>query len=117
MEDTIRVVGRLAELFPPENPATPWLIRFMIIRDDLQYEFQNMLGATSEGKIDLWLYSYYLRRICISLWEARGILTTEAGKESKRAKDDLGRSLAPDVQAAATVLEDASKLLKPVRDA
>jgi hypothetical protein len=107
----------MADLFPVDNPATPWLIRLMIIRDDLQYEFQNMLRATDEGNRDLWLYSYFLRRICISLWEARSVLTTEAGKESKRAKDDLMRSLAPDVQAAVAVLEDVSKLLKPVRDA
>jgi hypothetical protein len=117
MDDTISVKGRMAELFPLDNPATPWLIRLMIIRDDLQYEFQNLLLATDASKVDIWLYSYFLRRMSISLMEARSVLSCEAGKESKLAKDDLMNSLAPDVRAAVAVLDEASCLMKPLRDA
>ena len=117
MNDTISVKGRLADLFPPDNPATPWLIRLMIIRDDLQYEFQSLLLATDASKVDVWLYSYFLRRMSVSFMEARGVLSFEASKESKRAQDDLMNSLAPDVRAAVAVLEEASCLMKPLRDA
>ena len=116
MNDTISVKGRLADLFPPDNPATPWLVRLVIIRDDLQYEFQSLLLATDASKVDVWLYSFAPSQGRL-VHGGASVLSFDASKESKRAHDDLMNWLAPDVRAAVAALDKASSLMKPVRDA
>jgi hypothetical protein len=45
---SIVVTGTLSDLFPPDHPETAWLLRLMIIRDDLDYELRTPV-STARG--------------------------------------------------------------------
>jgi hypothetical protein len=117
MDEKIIVKGKFVELFPPEHPATPWLIRLMIVRDDLDYEFRNILLDDDATTQDVWRCTYFLRRMSISLLEARAILSFDVGKESKRANDEIMLTFAPYLHDTLTVLNKAAKVLEPLRNA
>lgn len=117
MDQTIIVKGLLSQLFPIDHPATPWLLRLMVIRDDLEYEFRSIWLGDDPSNEDTWRCTYFLRRISISLVEAHAVLSYQVGKESKRAKDDLMLALAPHIRAATAALDEANRLVAPLRNA
>ncbi len=46
-----RYQGKLVEFFPPEEADSPWLLRLMIIRDDLDFELRNLGLNTTAGDL------------------------------------------------------------------
>lgn len=117
MEQTLEVKGLLSDLFPVDHPATPWLLRLMIIRDDVDFEFRNLWLDKNAGPEESWRCTYFIRRMTVSLMEALAVLACEGGKESKRAKDEVMVALGPHVRDTTEALEEAARLLEPVRNA
>jgi hypothetical protein len=57
--------GKLNEFFPTDHPNSPWLLRLMLIRDDVHFEFAS-IHKDAKGVDDTWLRSYFLRRISVA---------------------------------------------------
>lgn len=57
--DLLEVAGRMAELFPPGHPDSPWLIRLMIIRDDVEFEFRSLWLNPDATTDDCWRCTYF----------------------------------------------------------
>jgi hypothetical protein len=117
VNEPLSVSGRLADLFPPDHPDSPWLLRLLILRDDIWYEIINLpLGADSTSD-DVWRCSYFLRRLSVSILEARAILAYEGGKASKRARDEVMVGLAPHIKDVIANVEQVVQTLDPIRNA
>jgi hypothetical protein len=68
----------LDQLFPPENPYSPCMWRLAIIRDDIDWELNNQIVATKRAATTndfaaLWEFGYFLRRLSISVLEAKHV--------------------------------------------
>jgi hypothetical protein len=109
--------AKLIELFPPDHDDSPWLLRLMIIRDDLEYELRNLWLEKGASQDDVWRCSYFLRRITISLLEAKNVLVHEVAKVIKRPKDDLLKGLVPHLRKTIAAIESQEPVLLPIRDA
>lgn len=115
--ETQRIRRRLQEFFPSDDPESAWLLRLMIIRDDLKFEVENLgLPADADGQ-RVWQTVYFLRRITITLTEARAILAHKAGPFLKRADGDAYRALAPHVRDTVAALDTFLPPLANVRNA
>ncbi len=111
------VQRHLQAFFPPDDPESPWLLRLMILRDDLRYEIEH-LGLQPESDSDaVWRMTYALRRATVSLLEAKSILAYEGARAAKRPADDVMRALAPFIQDSLATLEAAKGPLTRLPDA
>ena len=117
MSSSVQISEPLRRLFPAEHPASVWLLRLMIIRDDLEYELRNLSLKPDDGAEEVWRCVYFLRRIAISISEARGILEQDLGKAINRVKDDAIQALAPVLRNTIEAVVDAAKVVEPIRNA
>jgi hypothetical protein len=65
---------KFGQLFPADNPTSPLMIRLMIIRDDLDFEFQGLALHDDDDLERVWRHTYFMRRISSSVDEARHVL-------------------------------------------
>ncbi len=72
---------KLVELFPPDLPDSPWLLRLMIIRDDLDHELRNVWLADDATVEDSWKSVYHIRRLAVSVHEAYPVHRPASGAE------------------------------------
>lgn len=116
-DKTIKVTAKLVELFPESVSESPWLLRLMVIRDDVEYELRNLALKPDDGAEEIWRCTYFIRRLSTSLMEAESIFASEVGKFAKKAGDPEVSKLSPRLREAMTVARNAAALLKPIRDA
>lgn len=114
--ETHEYKGKLVEFFPPDDPDSPWLLRLMIIRDDLDFEVRNLGLKEDAGPEDAWRTTYFLRRISVTLLEAASILGHEVGKAAKKPEDEAMKKLAPSLRQAINVVNSHRDELKRLRD-
>ena len=108
---------RLQEFFPPDDPESAWLLRLMIIRDDLKFEVEN-LGLPEDADAQrAWQTVYFLRRMTITLTEERAILGHNASRFLKRADGDAHKVLSPHVRDTVNALDTFLPPLEDVRNA
>jgi len=113
--------SKLNEFFPPDHPNTPWLLRLMFIRDDVHFEFKSIHNDT-EGVDDIWLRSYFLRRISVSLLEAKNVFSHElrnylAEQKATKPVDKTLAALTPHFDEAINKVEDLTAHLEGLRNA
>lgn len=108
--------GKLVEFFPPDDADSPWLLRLMIIRDDLDFEVQNLGLEEDAGPEDAWRTTYFLRRISVTLLEAANILKFEVGKATKRPEDEAMKKLAPSLRRALDTIKAHEDELERLRN-
>lgn len=108
--------GKLVEFFPPDDPDSPWLLRLMIIRDDLDFEVRNLGLDKDAGPEDAWRTTYFLRRISVTLLEAASILGHEVGKVAKKPEDEAMKKLAPSLREAINIVHSHRGELERLRD-
>lgn len=111
------VHARMQELFPVDHPASAWLLRLMVIRDDLEFEYRSLGLKPDDGTEEVWRCSYFLRRIATSIFEARGILEQDVGKASARPADEAMKLLAPFLKEVIEVVKRAANIVTPIRNA
>ncbi len=109
--------GKLSALFPPEHPATPCLVRLMILRDDLEYDLRHVWIKRDDGPEELWRCVYSLRRLAVSILEAQSVLGHDVAKLLKSPADDALRLLSPHIKEVTATVAEAATVLKPIRDA
>lgn len=108
--------GKLVEFFPPDDPDSPWLLRLMIIRDDLDFEVRNLGLKEDAGPEDAWRTTYFLRRISVTLLEAASILGHDVGKAAKKPEDEAMKKLAPSLREAINIVNSHREELERLRD-
>ena len=108
------VPARLQEFFPVDHPASPWLLRLMMIRDDLEFEFRSLRSNPGDGTEEVGRRSYFLRRIPTSIFEAHGILEREVGDASAQPSNQV---LAPSLNEVIDVVKRAMKIVVPLKNA
>jgi hypothetical protein len=113
---TIRIGGTLAKLFPPDHPDSPWLFRLAIIRDDIEWELRNLPLRREDGPEQVWRCTYFLRRLSVSILEARDVLAHEVSEAIKRPADEAMARLAPHIREAVKVVAVAVEAIKPLRN-
>ena len=96
--------GRLALFFPPDDPESPWMLRLMIIRDDLNFELNGTRLGPSDRVDEVWRSTYFIRRISVTLLEAASVLGHEVGRVAKTPTDDVMQHLG--IRSVEPVLED-----------
>jgi hypothetical protein len=113
--------GKLNEFFPPDHPNTPWLLRLMVIRDDVHFELSSIQEHIESAQS--WKVVYYLRRISVSLLEANCIfghnfrIHLEWHQDGKKGPvDPLLLDLMPLFQEAISKVTELSEKLKGLRD-
>lgn len=97
------------------------MLRLAILRDDLTHEFDGVcarqMDTDAATAIELWRSMYAIRKICITLEEVRGILTAFAHDFVKGRRILAGTvPLEMLFGLAVSMIDEASTLVKPVRD-
>lgn len=70
--------GKLAELFPADDPRTPWLLRLAMIGDDLRFELMSAFSLNKDSTADdTWKAAYFIRKITVTLSEAGNIFRSD----------------------------------------
>src|SRR5260221_7424446 len=107
----------LPQFFPPDDPDSYWLLRLAIIRDDLRYELHSLGLNLTDGLEEVWRTSYFLRRISITLLEARSIFEWEIGRLTKHPPNRLFKAMTPRLRRAIAILTKAKSTLEQLRNA
>lgn len=106
--------ARLGNMFPHDAPNSRWLYRLAVLHDDLRFELNGLLFNPGVPDIDAaWRVSYFLRKISISIGEARDIWVAHVGaflKEHHPASRDQ-------LLKGGELLVQTAEKLRPVRDA
>jgi hypothetical protein len=119
---TQEIHAKLNEFFPPDHPNSPWLLRLMLIRDDVHFEWSS-IHKEAAGVDENWRLTYFLRRISISLLEAKNIFCYEFGDYLKKHKaadprkqDATLLALTPHFDEAIAIVTDVAPQLRGLRD-
>jgi hypothetical protein len=108
----------LGRLFPHKDPRSPAMWRLAIIRDDLDHEVQSMVAPfDTDDDEGPWTHAYYLRRLCVSLLEAKNVLDTEVGPTLKKSRGPLRDVLRKPIAKLSAGLAKIEPTLRPLRDA
>jgi hypothetical protein len=119
----------LVQLFPPENVDSPKMWRLAIVRDDIDWECDSMREATARAAINgdpeaHWQFAYYLRRLSVSMLEAKRIFDAgDSGSDGITRKLKLQARLHPHrrefyqaIVRLTTKLAKVERLLLPIRN-
>lgn len=110
---------RLVDLCPPNHPDAPWLLRLIIIRDDIEFEFGMLWLGDDDGTHEVWRHVYALRRLSVSILEARAALAQDAMKGIKRLVregDNVAKALERHVLATIATTDRACAALEKLRN-
>jgi len=110
------VSGTLQTFFPPNHEDSPWLLRLMIIRDDISFEVEHLALKESDGPEEVWRTVYFLRRLSVSLLEAKNILAHELSTLVKASSDEAMKALGPHLREAISRVVAVEDVLRPLRD-
>jgi len=111
-KNLFKIKATLAELFPPDDPNSSWLLRLAVLRDDLEHELKPKPGGDDEAR-GMWLQIYGLRKLSITLDELKNIFSHEAFLQTVDWPVDVVRG----VRELTVAVEDLTKKLQPIRDA
>jgi hypothetical protein len=117
--DLISYALKLGDLFPSDDRSSPAMWRLAILRDDIGRELDGLVALDPQDDEQVWEHVYFLRRLPVSILEAKGILEYEVSRTLKqqapgsKRHSDLHHAIGQ-VTAKLAALES---LLKPVRNA
>ncbi|SRR5229473_2449172 len=100
---------RLGDLLPHGAPASPWLYRLLLLRDDLDFELRSLAMDKDAEPIRAWENVYFLRRISVSIAELKSLWTRHVGRMVKRSKLDP-KATAEFIRIGKVITETAKKL-------
>jgi hypothetical protein len=108
------IKATLAELFPPDDLNSSWLLRLAVLRDDLEHELKPKTAVDDEAQ-GTWLEIYRLRKLSITLGELKNIFSHEV--RTFLATVDWPTDVVRAVADLTLAVEDLTAKLQPVRDA
>lgn len=109
--------AKLIDLFPPQHPDTPWLFPLMVIRDDLNHENEGIWLDEGASDDEAWSTNYHLRRITLSLLEAKHIFTNRLQRVIKKPQDVILKHVEERVRSVVKELEDVESFIEAIRHA
>ena len=116
--DLHRYKRALVQLFPHDHPHSGAMWRLAIIRDDLSHELRRCaISRDSDDELG-WEHSYYIRRLSVSVLEARSLFQHEIPvvfKELLRAPGN--KPWRAKIKEVTKRLDELAKTLEPFRDA
>jgi hypothetical protein len=108
----------LGQLFPHADPRSPAMWRLAIIRDDLDFEVNGVaIPEEADAAERVWQHSYFLRRLSISILEAKNVFVAEMEPMLNESGGLLGGGMREPVVALASRLREIEPMIKPLRDA
>ncbi len=110
-EDLLRLKRKLREFFPTDHPETPWLVRLLILRDDIHEERLRLIEPlTGPAHERVWSRVYVMRKVSVSVGEVHDIFNMPAvlKKVPKELHEDFKNSI--------NAVNTAYEVLKPIRD-
>jgi hypothetical protein len=107
----------LSRLFPHGDPRSPAMWRLAIIRDDLDHEVQSMVAPSDADDEAPWNHSYYLRRLCISLLEAKSVFDADLGPMLKNANGPLREVMRKPIASLSGRLAKSEPMIRNLRNA
>jgi hypothetical protein len=85
-----KMKAKLADLFPPDDPNSSWLLRLAVLRDDFTYEVNRtfetertstyevkMMAVREDDPTGVWCRVYGLRKLAITIREVKNIFSHE----------------------------------------
>jgi hypothetical protein len=108
---------RLGKLFPCENPYSPAMWRLAIIRDDIDREVEGTFLPGMPHEDPNWEHAYFLRRISISVLEAKNLIVHDIPKmlEEQPLQKSRHDFVVEKIRTLQTLLAEADELLEPFR--
>ncbi|MDX2021953.1 MAG: hypothetical protein SF187_17070 [Deltaproteobacteria bacterium] len=107
----------MLKMFPPEHPDTPWLLRLMIIRDDIGFEMPGIFLPKEPTIDDFWKLSYFQRRVVNSLYEARHVFVKDVLPHLKHSRSRAVKARAIEIANVVKAIDEEADFLKPLRNA
>ena len=111
---TMRV--RFDQFFPPEHPHTPWLYRLAVLRDDLNYELENMTLKPDAPPLEVWRCVYVLRGLVVTIHELKNIFANEVRLYMESLAGKIPRETTEWFEETRRVAEEANQAVLPIRD-
>ena len=112
----LNATRKLSELFPPDHPDTPWLLRLAILRDDLSHELHQLPLKQDDPPSAVWRCAYTLRKIGITIDETTSIFRNEIGPRLSDVQLEHGEEFSDKMTRAIESLRAARELLQPLRN-
>jgi len=110
-EDLLRLKRPLRELFPPYNSETPWLVRLLILRDDIHEERTRLIEPVDGLPYEkVWKRVYVMRKVSISVGEVHDIFKMPA------VLRDLPEEMVARFKETIIAVKTAYEVLEPIRN-
>ncbi len=106
---------QLAKLFPPDNPLSPWMYRLAIIRDDVSFEVAGLGVQENDGLEEVWRCTYFIRKLCITIFEAAGLFEQEVQTHGNRQRAESPK-LHSLISRAREAVVAVREVIEPVRN-
>ena len=108
--DLLRLKRKLREFFPRNHRDTPWLVRLVILRDDIHHERLRLIEPlTGSAHERVWKRVYMMRKVSISVVEVRDIFNYPPALRT--VPDDAKHLFKQSIEA----VNKAYEVLKPLR--
>ncbi len=115
-----KVKARVGDLFPANDERSPWMFRLAVLRDDVDYEVKTLFSLRHDSSTaDSWRTVYHLRRLTVTILEARDIFRAQVQPWVGRNKRDPGKvppKMKKLVDFVVRKLVDAELYLEPIRN-
>jgi hypothetical protein len=108
---------RLGDMFPHDAHHSPWLYRLAVLHDDIRFELAELLLEPDAPDIAAWKTSYFLRRLSISIDEARHIWVKHVVNYLEEHRKRIPSEVDDRLIAAGKLLVETADKLRPVRNA
>jgi hypothetical protein len=112
----------LVQLFPPDNPDSSTMWRLAVVRDDIGWEYDNqaaaLAGAGGGNSDSMWEWVYFMRRMSISVLEAKRLVDAEVtGRLKRQSRRHKHREpLYKSIVKMTHKLDGLSTMLEPIRN-
>jgi hypothetical protein len=107
----------LGRLFPLADPRSPAMWRLAIIRDDIDFEVNGVAVPEEADDERMWQHGYFLRRLSVSILEAKNVFVGELAPMLKESAGLLGGVMREPVENLAAELQRIEPMIAPLRDA
>src|SRR5580698_4392690 len=110
------IKAKLGDLFPADDPNSPWLLRLAILRDDFEYEI--VPKGDREGDLSgVWMSFYWWRKRAITIGEVKHIFCHDVANYVKCNSADWRPEFVEKLKESIRAVEEADRAFGPIRDA